>query len=77
MNHPKPKYLYELYELYELYASSNFRCRIRSQLLQFKMKSYIHRNCPEMHIFYVKKKVRNLGSYFQSEKFCPWPSRNC
>jgi len=30
-----------------------------------------------MFVFYLKNKVRNLGSYFQSEKFFPWSSHNC
>ena len=37
----------------------------------------MHRKSSEMYVFYFKKKVRNLGGYFQSEKFFPLSSHNC
>jgi hypothetical protein len=54
-----------------------FWSRIRAQLLQLKWKLCIYRKCSEMYIFYAKNKVRNLGCYFQSEKFYPLSSHNC
>jgi hypothetical protein len=37
----------------------------------------MHRKSSEMYVFYFKKKVRNLGGYFQSDKFFQLSSDNC